>query len=164
MTPTFDGARRFIEALNRKEGHTRYRLPTEAEWEYAARAGTTTAYSFGDDKEQLKKYAWVKDNSGEKVHQVGEKPPNPWGLHDMHGNVAEMVLDWYDRRYYQSSPSGDPQGPAESPEGRRVIRGCGWSWGGYDKPGACRTARRGKIDPGNSYNGVGFRLVLEVED
>lgn len=96
-TVSWNDAQAFIAALNRLEGGTRYRLPTEAEWEYAARAGTTTRYSFGDDERQLDRYAWYGgDFQTGGHHPVGTKQPNPWGLHDVHGNVWEWVADWYD--------------------------------------------------------------------
>ena len=103
-----------------------YRLPTEAEWEYACRAGTTTRFSSGDDENALGLYAWYRANSGCETHPVGEKKPNAFGLHDMHGNVWEWCWDGYDACFYAQSPADDPQGPEAAAV--RMIRGGGWDF------------------------------------
>ena len=143
----------FIRKLNAKEGSDKYRLPTEAEWEYAARAGSQSKYCFGDDAGRLGDYAWYDSNSGNKTHAVGQKKPNGWGLYDMHGNVWEWVQDWYGENYYSSSSSTDPSGPSSG--SYRVYRGGSW-----DSPtGNCRSAFRGRYDPGYRYYDLGFRLA-----
>lgn len=151
---SWDDAQAFVQRLNQKEGHDRYRLPTEAEWEYAARAGTTSTYHFGDDASQLGRYAWYDKNSGETTHPVGQKEPNAWGLYDMHGNVWEWVQDWYGENYYRNSPSTDPRGPSSG--SYRVDRG--GSWG--DDAAYCRAAYRSSLSPANRYGSLGVRLAL----
>ncbi len=108
---SWDDATEFCKRLSAKEGKT-YRLPTEAEWEYACRAGTATQYSFGGDGAKLGDRAWYRRNSDDNLHPVGEKKPNAWGLHDMHGNAREWCQDRYDLEYYWESPVDDPQGPS----------------------------------------------------
>jgi formylglycine-generating enzyme required for sulfatase activity len=137
-------ARTFCNWLSAKTGRY-YRLPTEAEWEYACRAGTTTAYSFGDDPAQLADHAWSFDNSNEKYHPVGQKKPNPWGLFDMHGNVAEWVLDQHDTQFYAKQADGVADNPLNTPTtlDPRVVRGGSWD----DDPEMLRSAARGKSTP-----------------
>jgi formylglycine-generating enzyme required for sulfatase activity len=132
-------ARTFCDWLSAKTGRY-YRLPTEAEWEYACRAGTTTRYSFGDDVENLDEYAWFYDNSEEKYHPIGKKKPNPWGLHDMHGNVAEWVLDQYSTDFYKSFGNSVAVNPLNWPKAEwgRVVRGGSW----MDDPEMLRSAAR----------------------
>jgi formylglycine-generating enzyme required for sulfatase activity len=145
----------FIEKLNAMEGHQHYRLPTEAEWEYAARAGSTTAFSFGDDPKELGQYGWYKDNAEGQTHPVGQLRPNAWGLYDVHGNVWEWVQDWYER--YASEPVTDPKGPQSSTH--RSRRGCGWNnFAPY-----CRTANRYSVI-GYRDDFLGFRLVRALPE
>ncbi len=115
-----------------------YRLPTEAEWEFACRAGTKTKYWSGDDAAALGKVAWFRETSGGATHPVGQKPANAWGLHDMHGNVWQWCNDWYGADSYKESPRENPRGPASGEQ--RVMRGGAW-----DSPAEkCRAASRGK--------------------
>ena len=121
-------ALQYCKWLSDKTGEF-YRLPTEAEWEYACRAGTTTAFFFGDDPEDAEDYAWHYDNSFEKYHEVGSKKPNPWGLYDMHGNVSEWTLDQYQADYYgQFQDSTEVPNPWAKPTKLhpRTVRGGSW--------------------------------------
>ena len=142
----------FIQKLNAK-GNGKYRLPTEAEWEYAARAGSTTKYSFGDNENLLGDYAWFNDNSGGKPHEVGSKKPNAFGLYDMHGNVWEWVQDWYGN--YPSSAQTNPMGVTNGSV--RVNRGGCW----YENAGNLRSANRDNFSALNRNYGLGFRLISE---
>ncbi|MDY0165245.1 MAG: formylglycine-generating enzyme family protein [Thermoguttaceae bacterium] len=135
-----------------------YRLPTEAEWEYACRAGTTSRYSFGDDPAELDRYGWHIGNSDKRTHRVGLKKPNAWGLYDMHGNVWELCADWYQSDYYANSPTDDPQGPASGT--LRVARGGSWLLPALGS----RTAIRLRDKPGQVGLDLGFRVVLVVPE
>ncbi len=135
-----------------------YRLPTEAEWEYAARAGTETKYFFDDKPTKLKLYAWYKKNSRRRARPLGQKLPNPWGLHDMYGDVWEWCHDIYKVDYYQESPEKDPRGPAEGET--RVLRGGCWN----SSERKCCSSFRYNEDPGYTdpcfgYDIYGFRCV-----
>ncbi len=158
---SWEEAQDFVTRLNDREHCACYRLPTEAEWEYASRAGSTTAYIFGNDEEGLGEYAWYKTNSTTEVytrgstHRVGQKKPNAFGLYDVHGNVWEWVQDWYGA--YQPDSIRDPSGAMEGSE--RVFRGGSWSnW-----PWNCRLADRHKAAPDFRNSNIGFRLVRAVQ-
>jgi len=132
-------AKKYCEWLSLKTGDY-YRLPTEAEWEFACRAGSSTAYSFGSDAEELEEYAWFNKNGGRKTNKVGLKRPNAFGLYDMHGNVWEFCTGYYDANYYKTlkdkNITVDPQGPEEGID--PVIRGGSWN----DPPLELRSANR----------------------
>lgn len=135
-----------------------YRLPTEAEWEYAARAGTTTPYFFGATPAKTGEYAWFDKNAGGKPRPVGQKLPNPWGLYDMAGNVWQWCNDFYEVEYYTKSPKQDPPGPAEGKN--KVLRGGAWRFSADN----CRSGYRYNENPGSAdvcfgYDIYGFRCV-----
>jgi formylglycine-generating enzyme required for sulfatase activity len=128
-----------------------YRLPTEAEWEYACRAGTATAYHTGGSEADLARAGWYSGNAGSETHPVGKKAPNAWGLYDLHGNVWEWCWDWYGE--YGSGTQRDPQGAADGSE--RVIRGGSWR----NDARHCRSANRGRDDPSDAGDNLGFRVA-----
>jgi formylglycine-generating enzyme required for sulfatase activity len=175
---THHAAMEYCRWLSKQTGKT-YRLPTEAEWEYAARAGTDTAYHFGDDPKKLGDYAWFADNSQDTTHPVGTKKANPWGLHDMYGNVMEWCVDHYDKDQYRKFSLDKPTlSPVNMPTDRRfphVARGGSWA----DSAADCRSAVRRSSDkswmrldaqkpqsiwwlPEGDF--IGFRIVRAVEE
>jgi formylglycine-generating enzyme required for sulfatase activity len=140
ISMTQHAANKYCQWLSAKTGHF-HRLPTEAEWEYACRAGTTTAFSFGDDPRLLKEHAWYGGNSDWKYQKVGRKKPNPWGLHDMHGNVLEWCLDQYDAGWFRQHAGQvleDPWNKATKPY-PHVARGGSWD---DEDPAKLRSAAR----------------------
>ena len=144
-------AQAFIAELNRWGDGATYRLPTEAEWEYAARAGTQTAYHFGNAAQRLGQYGWYRDNSASETHPVGQKRPNAWGLYDIHGNVWEWTADWY--AYYPRGAMPDPRRPRL--RAIRVNRGGSWRSNAH----YCRAAYRGWNLPDRRHDALGFRLA-----
>jgi formylglycine-generating enzyme required for sulfatase activity len=146
------------DLADEKQASRQYRLPTEAEWEYACRAGTTSRYGFDESKEDLGSYAWYSGNSGSKTHPVGQKKPNAWGLYDMQGNVYEWCQDWHGDGEYQQNAGQvavDPHGPSGGVY--RVLRGGSWIFYGQD----CRPGYRGgRSGPGFRFLHAGFRLAL----
>jgi formylglycine-generating enzyme required for sulfatase activity len=160
MNVSWQDAQDYCKWLSHEIGKE-YRLPTEAEWEYACRAGSDSVYFFGDDEKLLKKYAWYNNNAGRKTHPVGEKKANAWGLHDMHGNVWEWCQDWYDNKYYaechQQGVVRNPQGSAKGTY--RVLRGGSF----FLNPVDCRSVRRDLNHPEDRAHFIGFRVVLPFQ-
>jgi formylglycine-generating enzyme required for sulfatase activity len=153
---TWDDAQKFCSALT-KATKLEVRLPTEAEWEYACRAGTTTNYYSGDQEADLARIAWYVKNSGNTTHPVGQKEPNAFGLYDMCGNVWQWCQDWFAEDYYRRSESESPQGPAQGEV--RMCRGGSWD---YSKPWYLRSAYRGGREQGTHSYVIGFRVVATV--
>jgi len=136
-------------------GH-RYRLPTEAEWEYCCRAGSESVFCFGDDEGKLPQYAWFEDNSDNKSQPVGKLKPNNWGLYDFHGNAAEWCSDWFEE--FDDQDKVDPKGPTTGKS--KVLRN--GDWGGHVEELTC--AARDGAEPQFESQAVGFRVVLEQDD
>ena len=150
-TVSWDDAVEFCKVVSEKAAKP-VRLPTEAEWEYACRAGSKTRFCFGDDDDRLGEFAWYDGNSGKTTYPVGQKKPNAFGLYDMHGNVEEWCSDWYSD--YVNEPAKDPEGPKTGTY--RVTRGGIFVNG----PHGCRSAYRDALEPGNRNLYLGFRVVV----
>jgi formylglycine-generating enzyme required for sulfatase activity len=146
-------AQAFIRKLNQAEKTNKYRLPTEAEWEYSCRAGMKTKYSFGDGVDGLPDYAWYNKNSAGRMHPVARKKPNAWGLYDMHGNAWEWCTDWQDD--YPAGAATDPKGPVSGQH--RVMRGGSWA----NNSTTLTCAFRGQEYPVIRISDIGFRLVRD---
>jgi len=146
----------FVVKLNENfaDAGQQFGLPTEAQWEYACRAGSTTRYSFGDDEASLSEHAWFAGNSAPDTHPVGQRKPNAWGLYDVHGNVYEWCQDWYHDSYYKDSPRDDPTGPV-SGFGRTIRGGC-WACRSED----CRSTWRESAGPDSRGPHIGLRIVM----
>jgi formylglycine-generating enzyme required for sulfatase activity len=150
---TWDEARLFCETISKRIGKAML-LPSEAEWEYACRAGTQTAYYYGNDARQLVEYAWFSDNSSKTTHPVGSRKANPWGLFDMHGHVRQWCLDG--ERKYDKAPKKDPLGPLTGVP--HILRGGSW----YSEPLFCRAAYRDTAAVNDRNYGFGFRALVRV--
>jgi len=149
---SWQDAVRFCRKLSAKT-RRRIVLPTEAQWEYACRAGSKTRFSSGDSDADLAPHGWSRQNSGLHTHEVGKKKPNAWGLHDMHGSIWEWCADWYGEDYYRRSSRTDPQGPGNG--SARVLRG----GSAFDHPKSCRSALRHRIAPDGRHFNVGLRVA-----
>ena len=157
---SWDDCQQFLEKLNAKSGpgEGKFQLPTEAQWEYACRAGSRTRYCFGNAGKGLGEYAWYRANSGGMTHPVGQKKPNAWGLYDMHGNVEEWCQGWL-WSYEANSPTDDPPGPTTG--SGRVSRGGDW----LDDARYCRSASRSPPEgPGFRFHNLGFRVARVAAD
>jgi len=151
---SWEGCQTLLRELQGKLPGRRFRLPTEAEWEYACRAGNAAKYCYGDDDARLSEYAWYDINSGSGTHPVGEKKPNAWGLYDMHGNVLEWCADWHGT--YDSSAATDPVGPRTG--SNRVLRGGSWRYSAT----LCQSANRNSSSPSSRSSTCGLRVVVEA--
>jgi formylglycine-generating enzyme required for sulfatase activity len=145
---------KFCEELSKRTSR-KVKLLTEAQWEYACRAGSTGKYCFGNDVSKLGNYAWYSENLGSKIHPVGEKLANSWGLHDMHGNVWEWCEDvWHEN--YNGAPTDGSSWLTSGDQNRRALRGGSWNFGVFN----CRSALRRRGIAGNSGSNIGFRVVV----
>jgi formylglycine-generating enzyme required for sulfatase activity len=144
---SWNDCKEFIRKLNRQEGTDKYRLPTEAQWEYACRAGSKKRFCFGDSDSRLGDYVWYSNNSSSKTHSVAQKKPNAWGLYDMHGNIWEWCQDGFGK--YPLSHVTDPEGPSN-----RVLRGGSWN----NNARNIRSANRNRNNPDNRNSNIGFEL------
>jgi formylglycine-generating enzyme required for sulfatase activity len=156
MTP--GEALEFVQRLNDLGDGNTYRLPTEAEWEYAARAGTQTPWHFGETPERIWEYEWVFGESDRPLSVSWGKDPNPWGLYSVLGNVMELVSDYYDPYYYERSPETDPTGPEPDRKGSQVVRGGAWNYG----PGRARASSRYFLAQDDRDRYIGLRLAMDL--
>ena len=157
MRAAADFCRKLTALPNEHAANNRYRLPTEAEWEYACRAGTNSACYFGENTIALRDHAWIRDNSSNQTHPVGQKAPNQFGLHDMYGNVFEWCIDWYGD--YDTRKTMDPIGQRQGTNGGdKVMRGRSWD----DVAENTRSASRAWKPPSFKNTATGFRVLLEV--
>lgn len=153
---SWNEVQKFVKTLNERELTDKYRLPSEAEWEYACKAGTHTKYYFGNEELKLNEYAWYTENSGSQTHPVAKKKHNPWGLYDMHGNVWEWVQDNWHENYNDAPEDGSAWEDEDC--SYRVSRGGSW----YCSAILCRSTSRFKRDPENHISNLGFRLLREL--
>jgi len=150
---SWEDCQAFLQKLGEKAPARKFRLPAEAEWEYACRAGSSAEYGFGDDPAKLAEYAWYAGNSANKTHPVGEKKPNAWGLYDMHGNVCEWCANWWKHTYRPPA-----RGMVAPDWPTRVLRGGSWQYAAQ----GCRSARRANVAPGYCLGDLGLRVACDV--
>lgn len=155
---TWNDAMTFCRNLGQKE-NTHCRLPTEAEWEYACRAGTRTIWNFGDTESEVAEHAWIESNAERHLHPIGTRKPNAWGLYDMHGNAAEWCFDVYSTKYYEYSRLENPIGPEGQSTSTRVYRGGSWD----SAASSTRSAYRAAQSPNATSPRIGFRVVMEAD-